>query len=252
MAPVKKHVLQEYWISPDDITTTPLFAKLMSRDRFASILRYLHFVDNNIPVAGDRLWKIRKVFTMLNERFMKFFRPFLNVVVDESLVLFRGCVVFRQYIPSKRHRLGIKFLVLCDCCTGYVLDLVVYTASDVDIPKGDPHGFSGTVVKKLMDRYFGGNHVLYTDNYYTSPALAKFLLEHDTGFCGTVRKNRKHWPMFTGKPARGEIQLIQADKMLAIRWHDKLIVQMLSTVHKGKLVDSKKKDWTTGEVMKKT
>ncbi|XP_042209666.1 piggyBac transposable element-derived protein 4-like [Homarus americanus] len=189
MAHVQKYVLQEYWISPDDITAIPLFAKFMSRDRLASILRYIHFVDNNIPVTGDRLWEIREVFTMLKERFMKFFRPFQNVVVDESLVLFRGRVVFRQYIPSKRHRFEIKFFVLCECDTGHVLDLIVYIASDVDIPKGDPHGFSGAVVKILMDRYFGGNHILYTDNFYTSPALAKFLLEHDTGSCGTVHKN---------------------------------------------------------------
>ncbi|XP_042234903.1 piggyBac transposable element-derived protein 4-like [Homarus americanus] len=251
MVHVKKHVLREYWISPDDITATPVFIKFMARDRFASILRYLHFTDNNYPVVGDQLWKIRTVFTMLKERFMKFFRPFQNVVVDEFLVLFRGRFAFRQYIPSKRHRFGTKFFVLCDCESGYVLDLVVYTASDADIPRDDPHGFSGAVVKKLMDRYFGGNHVLYTDNYYTSPALSKFLLEHDTGSCGTVCKNRKHWPVFTGKPARGEVQLKHADKMLAIRWHDKRTVQMMSTMHKGKMVDSGKRDRATGEVVKK-
>ena len=58
-----------------------------------------------------------------------------------------------QYIPSKRHRLGIKFYVLCDCGTGYILDYAIYSASDVDIDKNDPNGFSGFVVKLLIKKY---------------------------------------------------------------------------------------------------
>jgi hypothetical protein len=38
--------------------------------------------------------------------------------VDEIIVLFNGTVVFKQYIPKKHKRFGIKILKLCDC-TGY-------------------------------------------------------------------------------------------------------------------------------------
>ena len=218
MPHVKKHVLQDYWIV-DDMTTLPIFGKYMTRDRFAAILSCLHFHDNEDPSDIDVLWKVRTVFTMLRDKFKAFFRPFQKVVIDESLVLFRGRVSFRQYIPSKRHRFGIKFFVLCDCETGYVLDLIVYSATDVDIPKNDPHGFSGAVVKKLMDRYLGGNHILYTENYYTSPALSKYLLQHDTGSCGTVRGNRKNWPKFDDDTAVGTVTLKKHERLLAIRWH---------------------------------
>lgn len=37
-------------------------------------------------------------------------------------------------------------------------------------------------------------HVLYTDNYYTSPTLAKFLLSRNTHLVGTVRSNRYNYP----------------------------------------------------------
>ena len=87
-------------------------------------------------------------FSMLLDKFRRYFRPFQKLVIDESLVLFHGRVVFRQYIPSKRHRFGIKFFVICDCETGYMLDLAVYTATDIDIPKDKVLGFSGAVVKK--------------------------------------------------------------------------------------------------------
>ena len=39
--------------------------------------------------------------------------------------------------------------------------------------------------------------------------------------------------------------------MLAIRWHDKREVDMLSTLHTGKMKRTQKVDWTTGEVVKK-
>ena len=52
-------------------------------------------------------------------------------------------MAFQQYIPSKRHRFGLKFFVICDCETGYVLDMIVYTASDIDIPVDKDLMFSG-------------------------------------------------------------------------------------------------------------
>ena len=163
-----------------------------------------------------------------------------------SVLFSLGGDSFNQYIPSKRHRFGIKFFVICDCKTGYVLDFVIYTGTDVDVAASDPHGFSGAVVKKLMDNYFNRNHILYTDNYYTSPALSKFLLENKTGSCGTVCNNRKGWPAFPANTARGECRKKKCGDMLAIHWHDKRVVKLLSTVHMGELQDSGKIDHQTG------
>ena len=199
---------------------------------------------------GDRIWKIRPILNALCEKFRLFFRPFQNVCIDESLLLFRGRVVFRQYIPSKRARFGIKFFVICDCKTGYCLDMIVYTGTDVDVPKTDL-GFSGSVVKKLMEKYFGGNHMLYTDNYYTSPALSQYLLEHETGSCGTVRINRKNYPKFHGAQSKGTVRLQSHEKMLAIRWMDNKPVHMLSTIHTGSLSDTSKIDRATNEPIQK-
>ena len=41
---------------------------------------------------------------------------------------------------------------------------------------------------KLMRCFFGKGHVLYTDNFYTSPALARTLLKMKTYLCGTIKK----------------------------------------------------------------
>lgn len=36
-------------------------------------------------------------------------------------------------------------------------------------------------------------HVLYTDNFYTAPSIAKFLLNNETYLCGTIKNNRKNY-----------------------------------------------------------
>ena len=46
----------------------------------------------------------------------------------------------------------------------------------------------------LMAPYLGKGHVLYTDNYYTSPSLATYFLSNQTHLCGTIRCNRKNYP----------------------------------------------------------
>lgn len=44
------------------------------------------------------------------------------ITVDESIVAFRGRIVFTQYIPGNRHKYGIKLFKLCDD-DGFTLDL---------------------------------------------------------------------------------------------------------------------------------
>lgn len=244
MPHIRKHRLVDYWATDKSIAT-PVFGEMMSRDRYHDILQYLHFTSSMRPHPNDRLWKVRPVMSLVLENMRRFFRPYQKLCVDESLILFKGRLSFQQFIPSKRHRFGIKFYVICDCLTGYVLDFVVYTGSDVDIVANDPHGFSGAVVKHLMQPFLRQNHILYMDNYYTSPILSQFLLDQGTDSCGTVRVNRRKYPHFPDTH-RGEAKKQSAGEMLAIKWHDKRPVQMLTTVHKGEMVPSGKVERGTG------
>ncbi|KAK3893235.1 hypothetical protein Pcinc_002921 [Petrolisthes cinctipes] len=85
--------------------------------------------------------------------------------------------------------------------------MIVYTGTNIDIPvvhKKDPIGMSGAIVKKMMADYLSRGHILYTDNWYTSPALCQFLRDNKTGSCGIVRANRKFMPKFNGNKTRVE------------------------------------------------
>ena len=100
---------------------------------FLHILDFLHFADNSQrPDQGEQYdpqWKIRTVFDKLNEACTKFYNPSENLAVDELIVKFKGTVIFRQYIPKKRKRFGIKIYKLCDE-SGYMYDMRVYLGRD--------------------------------------------------------------------------------------------------------------------------
>ena len=212
MSHVQKLNVLDYW-KRDSLIATPTFAKYMSRDRYLLLLRFLHFYDNEVA-SRDRLCKVRQVMMELLENFKNNFVPFQNVVIDESLILFKGRLALKKYIPSKRHRFGIKLFVMCDCETGMILDLIVYTGTDIDIPANDPHGVSGAVVKTVMQRLFGKGHVAYLDNWYSSPDLSKYLLQKDTGTVGIVKKSRKNMPKFSDAE---KIEKFKSDDILVMK-----------------------------------
>ena len=101
----------------------------MSRDRFLLILRFLHFADNDTQNVHDperdRLAKIRPIITLLRHRCASVYQPGRDLCVDESLVLFKGRLAFKQFIRTKRARFGIKLFELCTS-NGIILDFLVY------------------------------------------------------------------------------------------------------------------------------
>ena len=123
------HSLKDYW-SREELYCTPFYSNVMACDRFFHILQFLHFENNDNPPNHDdpdydRLWKIRKIFDTLNNKFCELYNPTEQLAVDEVIVLFKGRVVFRQYIPKKHKRSGIKIYKLCNSL-GYTYDMSVY------------------------------------------------------------------------------------------------------------------------------
>jgi hypothetical protein len=102
-----------------------MFGKVISLDGFSLILRLLHFADNNRQPPGDRLYRTRPVINYFKSKYQSILYPSQNICIDETLVAWKGRLRRKQYIPSKRHRFGIKIFILCDCETGFVLDHTV-------------------------------------------------------------------------------------------------------------------------------
>jgi len=78
---------------------------------------------------------------------------------------------------------------------------------------------------------------VYFDNFYTSPALCKRLLTLGFGSCGTVQIDRWNIPakFKEAAPKKGEIATYDG-KLLGLKWKDKRLVCMLSTIHDDSMV----------------
>ena len=196
---------------------TPFFGSLFSQDRFLLLLCCLHCSNNATAVLNDPLKKIRNIFTALTSSFHRIFVPYRDLCVDESLMKWKGRLAFRQFIPSKWHRFGVKFFVLCDVLTGYVQDMIIYSRSTSAIKHHQGLGISGSVVMTLLGPYLRKGHVLYVDNWYSSPTLFQNLLSLGTGACGTVCANRKGMPTFTCRMTKGNVEFKENGSQLAVK-----------------------------------
>ena len=159
---------------------------------------------------------------------MNVYAPSCELSIDEGMTGFKGRIYFRQCLPSKPHRYGMKFWCCAESKTGYVLNFHFYTGKDADFDKDI--GLGHHVVKNIAMPYLNKNHHLFFDNFFSSLALTQDLLNKKTYSCCTTRPNRKGWPMKgETKQKKGEVKFLQNGNVVGTQWTDKRIVRMLST-----------------------
>ena len=137
----------------------------MARDRFFHILRFLHFEDNDNPPSRDnpdfnRFWKIRKIFDTLSNKFCEMYNPTEHLAVDEVIMLYKGKVIFGQYIPKKHKRFGIKIYKRCDSL-GYTYDMSVYLGKQRQHATAEITATYGTMLQ-LIRRVEGLGHKVFS------------------------------------------------------------------------------------------
>ena len=102
--------LNDYW-SNYPLYKTYLWGKYMSWNRFYLLLRFWLF-----ETEGTKEQLNKKAFSLnhLNNTMKRIYCPTEYLLVDESMVLWRGCLIFCQYIKGKKHKYGVKFYELCE------------------------------------------------------------------------------------------------------------------------------------------
>ena len=233
---------------------------MMSKNRFLAMLSNFHLTDNDVADQADRLNKIRPFHQMIRQNFAKYV-PERDLSFDEGMCPFKGRVRFRVYNPQKPNKFGIKLFKLCESSSGYIIDFDVYdghtAACDyVDILSEEPGTYDDfTTVSKIVlgsltrAGLLNKGHVVYMDNYYSSPELYLELDYFDTYACGTVRKNRKELPKLLPavKLRQGEGIFRRKGNLLALKYHDKRDIHFLTTAHQAKMVVTDKTNRVTGE-----
>ncbi|XP_030762214.1 piggyBac transposable element-derived protein 2-like [Sitophilus oryzae] len=98
-----------FWEKDKDVHN-PLVSGALSRDRFDYIMSVFHIADNNNLTPNDKFAKIRPLFTLLNQNFLKHAPHIEYHSVDEAMVPYFGRHGAKQFIKGKPIRWGVRLL----------------------------------------------------------------------------------------------------------------------------------------------
>ena len=175
-----------FWENSDDVHN-PAVSSIMSVNRFEEILRNLHFADNKNLPTGDKMAKVRPLYSMSNERFLLFWPQEQDMNVDESMIPYYGKHSAKQFIRGKPIRFGFKLWCL-NTRLGYIVQCEPYQGGGTQIDSD--LGLGGSVVMDLISELPKRNYVIYIDNYFASLRLLQKLKGDGIACTGTIRANR--------------------------------------------------------------
>lgn len=227
--------VKELW---DDCDGHPLFRAVMSRHRFDQLKMALRFDDPRRRDRNDRLAPIRFVIEKFNENIQYIYKPGPHLTIDEMLVEFHGRVQFRQYIPTKPGKFGIKIYWITEADSAFPLRCLVYvgqqTLSRDEIEENGSHVTALTL--KLISPFLNCGRNLTGDNFFTDIRTANRLLEMNTTYVGTVRNSRRFLPekaKVTVDREKGDSRHFYSNQHTICSFWDKghKPVNILSTMH---------------------
>ena len=202
----------------------------------------MHFNNDHVGTyqGPSKLFKIYPVLSHLNTNFQSLYLLGQNIAIDESLTLWRGRLPFRQYIPLKSSKFGIKSYELCESSSGYLWSFIIYTGRDTVFQtafiSGDTNKTTA-IVLSLVEPLLEKGRMLWMDNFYNSPALAQRLC------VGTLHPNRKDVPQrVKEKKLKKELVAQHSGSVSVLKWKDKKDVTKISTYH-GEETRVKRTKW---------
>jgi hypothetical protein len=204
----------------------PLITSIFSRDRFKQLLRFFRVVaPDEDAAARDPLPHVRTLAAKLNASFAAHAAPSQRLALDEAMVAYKGRSPIKQYIPSKPHKWGYK--IYCLSSDDYLLRFEVYAGKE----ERSAEGATYDTVLRMLQGYEDRAHILFTDNWFTSPALLLALQHKGIRLCGSVRRNRKGMPAISDAEVsalgRGEwLQRQKGDAAVAV-WRDQKAMWLL-------------------------
>jgi hypothetical protein len=122
------------------------------------------------------------------------YTPECEVSVDESLMMWKGRLSWKKYIPSKWDRFGITSLFeLCEAKFCYVWNFIIYIGLDTafdDYLGNEPHG--SKVLLELMAPLLNQGFRVTIDNWFSSPDLYSKWYSKQTDAMGSLRQSGEY------------------------------------------------------------
>ena len=170
MAVNKKPSVKLYWskasVFKQDLFTAP---ESLSRDRFLFILKYIRFADYD-NLGENYLAKITPFLQLCNYLCMNTYHPEQELCIDETLMLWKGRLNIRQYIPNKRSKYGVKTYACCESSSGYVWNMITHSVKEENLGIGrniqgiDELSTSERIVVDLLEPLLNQAYHVFTDN----------------------------------------------------------------------------------------
>ena len=107
-------------------------------------------------------------------------------------------------MPNKPDKFGIKFWVLTDVDSKYVVNIIPYLGAQ-DQSSRDVFPVAMSVVLNLTDCIKGKGYNITCDNSFTSLKLAKILSERNTSIVGTIRRSQRELCPLMTEPQKGNV-----------------------------------------------
>ena len=111
--------LGDYWRNHKDLHYQPVAGRI-TRERYQTISRYLHFVDNNTLASRgdsnyDRLGKVQPVLEGVNANFQAVYNPHREVTIGRGNDQVSRTIVTEAIQPNETHKKRYKILGPCRC-----------------------------------------------------------------------------------------------------------------------------------------
>jgi hypothetical protein len=90
---------------------------------------------------------------------------------------------YRQYIPSKPAKYGIKYWCIVDTECGYLCDVNIYLGKSDENNKNEAN-VGMKAVLKLCEKYFNTHRCITADNFFTSIPLVRELWAKNLEYLG--------------------------------------------------------------------
>jgi hypothetical protein len=169
------------YFSHNRLLATPIFEMMTQRDSFffsnSCILLTMSY-NGQVP---PKSYKVKPVFDHLIHKFSESYIPKDQLSIDESLLLWKGRLGWKMYIPKKRSCFGMESFKLCEAKTGYAWNMLWYTGKDTEL-KNEVLGIDTShyskpskIVFTLAEKLNRQGYMIGLDNYCSSPELFDML-----------------------------------------------------------------------------
>ena len=147
----KGHSLDFLW---NEMYGPKIFRETMPRNTFKSILHFLRFDDKSTRrgrLDTDKLTQIREIFEKFSYNCATKYTPTFSLTIDEQLMPMKNRCPFIVYMPNKPDKFGIKFWLLVEVESKYVVNLQPYLgAQEKESRQGVPGLDLGLGLGKLL------------------------------------------------------------------------------------------------------